>query len=404
MPKMMTCPNCGSDKLVDAFHQTAVPVHSVVLFQEASAAKNIKRGEICLSICQDCSFGFNRTFDDNLIDYFQSYESTQAYSDTFNKFHHKLADDLIQKYDLDGKHIIEIGCGQGEFLEILSSKCNITALGFDPAYYGEKHLPDGALKGESAQIANTVCFIKDYYSEKYSDYVTDVLICKMTLEHISQTSTFVKNIRTALQKNPHSKVFFQIPNASRIYSTMAFWDVYYEHCSYFNKQSLVALFEQHHFQVDHCYVDYDDQYLMIEARPVSNEIKSEPFLATKSMDGAVETKVFSETVQDKILFWQDQLSKIISDGGVPVLWGGGSKAVSFLTALGHPAGLDYAVDINPKKFDTFLPGGGQKVISPDTLKKINPSHVIIMNGVYRAEITAEISKMGLSPVISTLDN
>ena len=32
-------------------------------------------------------------------------------------------------------------------------------------------------------------------------------------------------------------VFFQVPNARYVFGDLAFWDIYYEHCSYFTKQN-----------------------------------------------------------------------------------------------------------------------------------------------------------------------
>ncbi|NJM57780.1 MAG: hypothetical protein HC857_10560 [Synechococcales cyanobacterium RU_4_20] len=36
-------------------------------------------------------------------------------------------------------------------------------------------------------------------------------------------------------------VYFEVPDAERIFAERAFWDVYYEHCSYFSPPSLTAL-------------------------------------------------------------------------------------------------------------------------------------------------------------------
>ena len=52
-------------------------------------------------------------------EYSGRYESTQGYSPTFNAFHERLAQDMIDRFDLHGKEIIEIGCGNGEFLVLL---------------------------------------------------------------------------------------------------------------------------------------------------------------------------------------------------------------------------------------------------------------------------------------------
>ena len=47
----------------------------------------------------------------------------------------------------------------------------------------------------------------------------------------------------------------------------AFWDVYYEHCSYFSTGSLARLFRAAKFDLLELGRDYGDQYLLLAARP-----------------------------------------------------------------------------------------------------------------------------------------
>ena len=66
--------------------------------------------------------------------------------------------------------------------------------------------------------------------------------------------------------------------------------------------------------------------------------------------------------------WQDRLRAARADGRRTVLWGGGSKGVSFLTTLGLQAEVDYVVDVNPFKQDKFMAGTGHEVSSPERLR------------------------------------
>ena len=48
--------------------------------------------------------------------------------------------------------------------------------------------------------------------------------------------------------------------------------------------------------------------------------------------------------------------------------------------------IDYVIDINPHKQGRYVPGTGQKVISPRELAAIRPQIVIAMNPLYTVEI------------------
>jgi hypothetical protein len=101
--------------------------------------------------------------------------------------------------------------------------------------------------------------------------------------------------------------------------------------------------------------------------------------------------------------WRAALAEWRAAGKRVVLWGGGSKGVAFLTTLGLTLDdVAYAVDINPIKHGTFMAGTGQEIVAPEFLRDYRPDVVIIMNPVYRAEVTADLTDLGLSPEILTL--
>src|SRR3546814_3970481 len=88
----------------------------------------------------------------------------------------------------------------------------------------------------------------------------------MTLEHIADTRRFLRAVRRIASPDRGTVTFFQVPVVRRILAEGAFWDVYYEHCSYFSSTSLEYLFRTTGFDVLRIERGYDDQYLTIEAR------------------------------------------------------------------------------------------------------------------------------------------
>ncbi len=252
------CPNCGAGEL-RIFHETrAVPSNSCILLETRADAVAYPRGDIALGFCRACGFITNTAFDAKLTEYSGRYEETQGFSPTFNEFHKRLAARLVDRFDLHGKEVLEIGCGKGEFLMLLCELGDNHGVGFDPAYIPERNLNPAADRVE---------FIRDFYSEKYAHTDADFICCKMTLEHIHPTAEFIGMVRRAIGDRPESVVFFQIPDVTRIMRDCAFEDIYYEHCSYFSPCSLGRLFRDSGFEVLGMATEYDDQYLTIEARP-----------------------------------------------------------------------------------------------------------------------------------------
>jgi len=388
------CPNCGHQGMANIYEMNGAPVHSVLLMQTREEAISYPQGEIRLGYCAHCGFVGNLTFQPELHEYSQKYESTQAYSPTFNTFHRQLAQRMVDEYDLHGKTVIEIGCGQGEFLVLLSQLGDIQGYGFDPAY-----------DGRVAEAADDpkLTFIADFYSEKYTDYHADFVCCKMTLEHIPDTANFVRTVRRSIGDRLDTNVFFQIPNGAYVLRDLAFWDIYYEHCTYFTPASLRYLFEDNGFEVLGMTTEYDDQYLVIEARPRAldganlqsgrdvNQTEHAKLLAEATRD----VDYFVDNVLVKQAYWRKRFNDLKAAGKRAVIWGSGSKGVAFLTSLHVTDEIGYAVDINPNKHGTFMAGTGHEIVGPEFLVDYQPDLVIVMNPVYCDEIQRDLDRLGV---------
>jgi hypothetical protein len=346
--------------------------------------------DIQLAVCQRCGFILNRVFDPSVHEYSSRYEETQGFSETFNAFSDRLARQLIERHGLRGKQVIEIGCGKGEFLTHICELGENSGLGFDPAY-----VPDRTRATPSSRVS----FIKDFYTEEYAHHKADFYCCKMTLEHIHETREFLSLIRSNVGDNPEAIVFFQVPDVTRILEEGAFWDIYYEHCSYFDSGSLRYLFESTGFQVIDIWNDYDDQYLMIEARIAAPQ--DIPFDETNpGHSERLELLLqFVKLVRSCRSRWRQYLQEMWAEGRTVAVWGGGSKAVAFLTTLDVTDEVGSVVDINPHKDGTYLPGSGHEVISPERLVPLNPDSVIVMNPVYTDEIRASLENLGLEAAL-----
>ncbi len=382
------CPNCRSGDMTVFFSQDNVPVNSCLLLTNANEARSFPRGRVELGFCSSCGFISNMAFDPALIEYSERYEETQGFSPTFNSFHHALAERLVDRHQLINKDILEIGCGKGEFLNMVCKLGGNKGIGFDPGFRADR---------KELESVENVEFIADFYSEKYSHYKGDFVCCKMTLEHIPDTADFIDQVGHSIDVSRGTTVFFQVPDATRILAECSFEDIYYEHCSYFYKGSISRLFYNYGLDILDVSTEYDDQYLTIEAKAVSEESR-----APLHADGELPTIArhvarFSERYKQKTDEWQTILDRCEREGKKVVIWGSGSKGVAFLTSLHNTNMLDYVVDINPYRQNHYMVGFGQKIVAPEFLKEYDPAVVIIMNRIYTDEIGAMLADMSLTP-------
>lgn len=389
--KHHNCPNCFSPNTDVFFTIKNAPVHSLAIAKSYEEAVSIPRKDITLSFCNDCGFIYNSTFDTTIDYYTKGYEDQQGFSPTFKKFITRITERFIEKYDVRNKDVIEIGCGKGDFISLLCELGNNRGIGIDPAYVDGRIKPNPDLK-----------FIKEFYSQRHGDLPNDVIACRHTLEHIHATHHFVRTIRNSIKGIRDVVVLFEVPSVVRILKIQAFWDIFYEHCTYLSPGSLARLFRMNGFEVLDLYLEYDTQYLFIEAKPVDHVSDKNHPLEDSVEELKQLVNEFVDKISDQLSSWRNNLTRMKNQNKKVVVWGGGSKSVGFMTNFDDIKIIEHVVDINPHMQGNFIPGIGKQYVGPEFLKGYRPDVVIIMNGVYKNEIGNMLSEMGLSPELLCL--
>lgn len=384
------CPSCGSERIDGFFTINNAPIFSLVTVKSKEEALAVPRKNIELGFCNECGFIFNRLFDTS-IDYFSGgYEDQQAFSKTFMEYLKRISEGLVEKYHLKGKTIIEIGCGKGDFLNQLVQINGGKGIGIDPAY-------------ETGRQTNpNLTFYKQFYTLEHGKIPADLICCRHTLEHIHQTKAFLQLLRDSLGNRTNPVIFFEVPQIKRILEIRAFWDVYYEHCTYYSPGSLARVFRETGYEILDLRLDYNDQYLLIEARPSLK--RSDKTLAIEESVEQLRTLVaeFKKKIQEELLDWRRTLTRLKEGNKRTVVWGGGSKSVGFLVNFADLDLIQYVVDVNPHMEGNYIPGIGKMYVQPKFLKEYRPDAVIIMNSIYKNEITKSLNEMGLYPEIHAL--
>jgi ABC-type Fe3+-hydroxamate transport system substrate-binding protein len=109
-----------------------------------------------------------------------------------------------------------------------------------------------------------------------------------------------------------------------------------------------------------------------------------------------DARAFAENYRRKRDEWQQRLEGMKAAGKRVVVWGAGSKGVTFMNALDAGNVIEYVVDINPRKQGKYVSGAGQEIVSPEFLQAYRPDVVIIMNANYREEIGRMLEEVGVT--------
>lgn len=322
-----------------------LPIFQNRMYDSVQEARSCPRGNVRL--IQDYATGLisNADFRSELMVYDARYQNEQAVSPRFRAHLNSVA--KIVERTIGRSGLVEVGCGKGYFLEILSEG-GFDITGFDPTY-----------EGESPRV-------KRHYFEPGVGITAQALILRHVLEHIQNPLQFLQNLRMA--NGGTGLIYIEVPCFDWICEHRAWFDIFYEHANYFRLVDFKRMFGR-----------------IIE----SGRIFSGQYLYVVADLASLKTPQFSGT--DSLVFPGDFLRNLAGDatGGISAVWGGASKGVIFSVLrerLGHP--VELVIDINPAKQGKFLPATGLKVLSPDEGLARLPigSTIHVMNSNYLEEI------------------
>ncbi len=374
-----SCPLCASRRLSQFLHRSNVPVHQNLLMQTREQAMDIVRGDLAMTVCIDCGFVFNAAFDPAKLNYGESYDNNQGCSSSFQQHLDDLVGLLIDSKGVRNKQVVEVGCGQGQFLQRLVREGGNSGVGFDPSYSGPEELLDGRMRFESR-----------YYDESCTAVPADVVICRHVIEHVPDPVALLRSVRAAIGERSSAKVYFETPCVEWILSNGVVWDFFYEHCSLFTAESLTTAFEMAGFRVDEVRHIFGGQYLWLEASPV---------VSTVTLDGeriSDLAALFSREEKQLYRDWQSRIAGYARTGRV-ALWGAGAKGATFANLIDPGRELiDCLVDLNPNKQGKYVAGSGHAIVDPQQLGERGVTDVVLMNPNYRDENMMILKQAGIS--------
>jgi SAM-dependent methyltransferase len=392
-PTQPACPSCGSSELDEFYSVDDVPVNNCLVVDTAAAGKAFPRGNLRIALCTACGFITNTAFELARTTYDRTYEETQTFSPTFTAFQDQLIRRLLEKYDLWGKTVVEIGCGKGTFLARMAELGDVRGFGIDPTAVPER------LTGKAAK---NVQFINEFYGPQHARLEADLVICRHTLEHIPNVGEFLRKLHDVIAPQD-VPVFFELPETLRVLRDAAYWDIYFEHCSYFTPGSLTRAFEYAGFDVYDVRIGFDNQYLMLEAQPSGAGTHYSAHL-DQAADIAREVRAFQRAVEEKRRAWRAYFDDVVRSGKRVAIWGSGSKGVAFMSTLNLNAEIPCLTDVNPYRAGKFIVGNGKEIIAPERLRDEQIDEVVVMNPIYRAEVTAMLRNMGIDANVLTADD
>ena len=132
----------------------------------------------------------NEAFNSKLIDYSISYENSQVHSKKF-KDHMIFVLSLLKQKFKKNSLITEVGCGKGDFLEMIQTDGYFKIKGYDASYNGHN-------KSIEKRYLNSSDKIK-----------TDLVVLRHVLEHIQNPYEFLFMLKKVFGE---AMIYTEVPN------------------------------------------------------------------------------------------------------------------------------------------------------------------------------------------------
>lgn len=395
MSKIMKCRHCYSElKFEFADLHLSPPCENVLRSEDLDKKETYY--PLKVFVCENCllvqiaeevdaSEIFNGEYS-----YFSSYST--SWLRHAKKYVHMIVDRLRLSKDT---LVLEIASNDGYLLQYFKD-FDIPVLGIEPS-----------VKTAEVAINKGIESIIGFFGQQFSqsqlvdkNKKADLIIGNNVLAHVPDINDFVSGMKLALKEK--GTITMEFPHLLKLIEQCQFDTIYHEHYSYLSLLTARKIFNWAGLEIyDVEEIPSHGGSLRIYGRHIENNELKVSDNVLRLID--VETKAgftnlhfyqgFQERI-DKIKYdFLEFLMEQRKAGKKVIAYGAAGKGNALLNYCGIKGTdlIQFVVDANPHKQNTFLPGSHIPVVSEKRIKMYKPDYVIILPWNLKNEIVAQIN-------------
>lgn len=354
------CRLCGSNRLSKCLTLENAPRSIQELLAEDQLDSD---SAITLSVyqCKEC--GLVQLTEAFESDYYDEYVMTVSHSPQMRAFQRSQAFDFVSRFGLAGKRVIEIGCGDGNYLQYLH-EAGAIANGIEPSQPFRQMAQERGFQVLGGYVGR---------QQPVSGARYDAFVARQVLEHVPDPNDFLQGTRQIL--SPTGVGLVEVPSLEQALEGERFYDFFHDHLSYFSSLTLRHALGRNGFDVLEVSRGMNGEYnvALVKKAPEYEYITLQRTLDVITQD----LRAFVET--------QHQCGRRVAT------WGAGGKGVTVL-AVAQVNGISYVVDSDAHKQGRFTPVSHLPIFAPERLLSDPVDAVIITALAYRDEILNQLRR------------
>ncbi len=287
--------------------------------------------------------------------------------------------DTMREKGIQGRNIVEVGCGGGEFLAMWadfqdedSSRINVM---------GIEHSDSLVKRGQNNGLNISKNFAEG--NNVYADYKFDAFVQFNFLEHQPYPADMLRNIWLNLNEKAIGLV--TVPSFEYIIENDGYYELMRDHIAYYTVESLSYLFENNGFRVlKNRFVNRDTIELIVEKTEMdkgSVSVNVMPVEVSKLVDNFGEIK---KTIQNHV----DNLNK---ENKKLAIWGASHQTFTLAATTGLNNKVSYIIDSAEFKQGKYSPVSHLPIVSSDHYCEEPVDEILIVAPGYTEEIAGIIN-------------
>jgi SAM-dependent methyltransferase len=299
---------------------------------------------------------------------------------------------MITRFDLTPDSLVmEVASNDGYLLQHFVAE-HIPVLGIEPAGHA-------ASLAEAKGVPTKVAFFTQKLGQELAaaGQQADLIAANNVLAHVPDIQDFMAGFSFLLKRN--GVLTFEFPHLLNLIDKVQFDTIYHEHYSYLSLLVVKGLCEQHGLRV------FDVEQLpthggSLRVYVCREEARHEEAPSVRAcleeekaahLDDLEGYKGFAARVDTIVQNAREFIRRARQEGKTVAAFGAAAKGNTFLNVAGLTHNdIAFAVDSNPLKQNTLLPGSHIPVFAPDKIAEKKPDYIIILPWNLSEEITGHL--------------
>jgi SAM-dependent methyltransferase len=318
-------------------------------------------------------------FDCQPVGYYRDVIRSGGFTTTMAELRRRQYRHFIKAYGLEGKKIIEAGCGRGEFLSILK-EFPVQALGIEHREDLVQIAKDAGLTvwRQFTETENTILKSPDGKAgPPYHGFLSFNF-----LEHQPEPDKMLRCIWNNLEEDGVGLV--TVPSLEYILEHNGYYELIRDHLAYYTFETLRSLMEHNGFRVvEEEMVNRDTLSVIVRKKAMTDKTAWERS-AGIDIAGLVSSR---QSINRQV---NQLVNGLYEKGKTLAVWGASHQGFTLAATTGLGKGARYIMDSAPFKQGRFAPASHILIVAPDHFLEEPVDAILIVAPGYTDEIAGII--------------